>query len=91
MNVNMDFYTDYVNILDGSIHAISKNTEAFVVDIKAVNAEKTKYMIMSGSQNAGWNSNIKPGSKSVETAEQFKYLETILTNQNSICKKLRAD
>jgi hypothetical protein len=50
-------YADDVNILGGSVHAIKKNTEALVVASKEigleVNAEKTKYMVMSGDQNAG--------------------------------------
>jgi hypothetical protein len=51
-----------VNILGGSVHAIKKNTEALVVASKdiglEVNAEKTKYMVMSRNQNAGQNHNI---------------------------------
>jgi hypothetical protein len=44
-------YADDVNILDGSIDTIKKNTEAFVVASKEigleVNAGKTKYMVIS--------------------------------------------
>jgi hypothetical protein len=64
-------YADDVNILGGSIHAIKKNTEAFVVASKEidleVNAEKTKYMVMSRDQNAGQNHNIKTDNKSFES------------------------
>jgi hypothetical protein len=49
-----------------------------------VNAEKTKYMVMSRDQNAGKNGNIQIGNKSFETVEQFKYLGITLMNQNSI-------
>jgi hypothetical protein len=56
-------YADDVNILGGSVHAIKKNTEALVVASEEigleVNAEKTKYMVMSRDQNAGQNHNIK--------------------------------
>jgi hypothetical protein len=49
--------------LGGSTHAIKKNTEALVVVGKEigldVNAEKTKYMVISGNQNAGQNHKIK--------------------------------
>jgi hypothetical protein len=53
-------YAVSINILDDSIHTIKKNTpntEALVVVSKGicmeVNAEKTKYMVMSQDQHAG--------------------------------------
>jgi hypothetical protein len=86
-------YADDVNVLGGSIHTIRKNTEALLVASKEigleVNAEKTKYMVMSRDQNAGQNGNIQTGNKSFETVEQFKYLETTLINQNSIHEEIR--
>jgi hypothetical protein len=85
-------YADDVNILGGSVHAIKKNTEALVVASKEngleVNAEKTKYMVMSRDQNAGQNHNIKIDNESFERAEQFKYLETTLKNRNSIQEEI---
>jgi hypothetical protein len=70
-------YADEVNTLGGSIHAIKKNTEALVEASKEigleVNAETTKYMVMSRDQNAGQNHNIKTDNKSFERVEQFKY------------------
>ena len=50
-------YADNVNILGGSVHTVKENAEALVVATKEtgleVNADKTKYMIMSRDQNAG--------------------------------------
>ena len=70
-------YADDVNILGGSIHIIKKNTEALVVTSEEtglkVNAEKTKYMVMSSDQYAGQNHNIKIGNTSFERREQFCY------------------
>jgi hypothetical protein len=44
-------YADDVNMLNGSIYTIEKNTETVVVGIKEngleVNVDKTKYMVMS--------------------------------------------
>ena len=45
-----------VNILGGSIQTIKKNTEALIARKKIgleVNADKTKYVVMSQDQNAG--------------------------------------
>jgi hypothetical protein len=44
-------YADNVNILGGSVHTTKENAEALVLAIKEtgleVNAENTKYMVMS--------------------------------------------
>jgi sucrose-6-phosphate hydrolase SacC (GH32 family) len=57
------FYADDVNILDGSLHTIEKNTEVLVVDSKETgleaNTDETKYMIMSRDQNTRRSYNIK--------------------------------
>ena len=39
---------------------------------------------MSRDQNAGQSHNIKIDNRSLEKLEEFKYLGTTLTNQNSI-------
>jgi len=48
-----------------------------------LSADKTKYMGMSRDQNAGRSHNGKTDNSSSERVEQFKYLGTTLTNQNS--------
>jgi hypothetical protein len=53
-----------------------------------VNADKTKYMIMSWDQNAGRSHSIKIHNSSTERVEEFKYLGTTLTNQNSIQEEI---
>jgi hypothetical protein len=81
-------YADDVYILGESIHTIRKNTDTLLFASKEigleVNAETTKYMVMSRDQNAEQNGYIEIGNKSFETVEEFKYLETTLTDQNSI-------
>ena len=42
-------YVDDVNILVGNVHTVKENTEALVV----AETDKTKYVVMSGDQNAG--------------------------------------
>jgi hypothetical protein len=63
-------YADDVNILGGSIHSIKKNAEDLMIASKKigleVNAEKTKYMVMSRNQNAGHNHNINVDNKSLK-------------------------
>jgi hypothetical protein len=52
------------------------------------NADKTKYIIMSPEQNTGRSHNIKIGSSTFERVEEFKYLGTTLTYQNSIQEEI---
>jgi hypothetical protein len=56
-------YADDVNALSGSGHTIKKITEPLLVGSKEigleVNADKSKYMVMSRDQNAGRSHNIK--------------------------------
>jgi hypothetical protein len=89
-------YADYVNLLGGSEHNVNKNTEALIVVSEEIglelNADTTKYMVMSRDQNAGrsHSTSIKVGNISFVRVEEFKYLETKLTNQITFRKKLRA-
>ena len=82
-----------VNILGGSIHSVKENAEALVVATKEigleVNADKTKYMVMSGEQTAGLSHTMKVDNSSIERVEEFKYVGTTLTYQNSIQKEIK--
>ena len=49
-----------------------------------MNADETKYMVMSRDKNAGRSQNIKFENSSFREVEEFKYLGTTRTNQNSI-------
>ena len=70
------------------MHTIKKNTEALVIASKEngleVNADKSRYMVMSRDQNAGRSHDMKTDNSSFERVERFVYLGTNLTNQNSI-------
>jgi len=87
-------YAYDVNILGGSVHTTKKKTEALVVDSKEVgleaNADKTKCMAISRDQNAGRSHNMKTDNSSFEMMEEFKYLGTNLTNQNSIQEEIKS-
>ena len=54
-----------------------------------VNDDKTKYMVISGEQTAGLSHSMKVDSSSIERVEEFKYLGTTLTNQNSIQEEIK--
>ena len=85
----------YIYILGGNANTVKENAEALVVATKEigleVNADKTKYMIMSRDQNAGRSYSMKIDNSSIERVEEFKYLGTTLTNKILFRKKLRAD
>jgi hypothetical protein len=72
-------------IWEGSMHTVRKNTETLVIASK-----ECKCMVMSRDQNVGQNGNMKIRNKSFETVEQFKYLGTTLTNQNSIREEIKS-
>jgi len=76
--------------LAGSVHIIKENAEASIEIGLEVNADKTKYMIMSGDQNEGRSLNMKVDNRSFERLEEFKYLGTTLTNQNSIREEFKS-
>jgi hypothetical protein len=87
-------YADDVNKLGGSIHTLNENSEALVAATREtgleVIADKTKYMVMSRDQNAGRIQSVRMDNSTFERAEEFKYLGTTLTNQNSIAEDIKS-
>ena len=82
-----------ITILDGSVHIVKKNAEPLVVASKEngleVDAEKTEYMAMSEEEDAVGSHSIKTDSSSIERVEEFKYLGTTSTNQNSLQEEIK--
>ena len=68
--------------------------EALVVATKEigleVNADKSKYMVMSRNRNAGRGHSVKIDNISIERVEEFKYLGTTFTDQNSIQEEIKS-
>ena len=72
---------------------MKENAEALLVVTKEiglevrVNADKTKYMVMSRDRNAGRGHSVKIDNSSIERVEEFKYLGT--TTSRLLSKKLK--
>ena len=80
-------------MLGGSVHTVKKKEGTLVADSMEtgleVNAGKPKYMVMSREQNAERNHGIKTDNSSFAKVEEFKYMGTTQTHQNSIQEKLK--
>ena len=55
-----------------------------------VNADRTKYMVMSRDQKAGPSHSWKIDNSSLARVEEFKYYGTTLKNQNSIQEEIKS-
>ena len=71
-----------------------ENAEALVAATREigleVSADKTKYMVMSREQNAGRIQSVRIDNSTFERVEEFKYLGTTLTIQNSIAEEIKS-
>jgi hypothetical protein len=80
--------------LGDSVNTIKENSETLSEASRdiglEINAEKTKYMIMSRHLNSGQNQNIRLSNESFENMATFKYLGTTLTNQNDIRDEIKS-
>jgi hypothetical protein len=87
-------YANDVNTLGGSLHTTKENAQGLKVASKdtglALNADTTKYIIMSTDQHAGRSNSLMTDNIFFEKLEQFKYWGATVTNQNPIQEEIKS-
>jgi len=66
--------------------AITQNS----VKLEVITAIEIYIVVVSRDQNAGQIHSMKIDNSSIERVEEFKYLGTALTNQNSIQEEIKS-
>jgi hypothetical protein len=86
-------HADDVNLLGGSVHSVKKNAADIVVASKEtgieVNDDSTNCMVTSPYRNAEMPQYVYIGNSFFESVEEYEYLRTTLTIQNSIHKEIK--
>ena len=86
-------YTDDVNLIDDDIRTRERNADVLLNACKdiglSVNIGKTNYIEIGRPRSMIANAHIKIRSNSHEKVKTFKYLGSLLTNQNSIQEEIK--
>ena len=86
-------YVHDINLTGDDISSIERNADVLFNACKdiglAVNTRKTKYMEIGNHQGKIPNEPIRIGNTSYENVKIFKYLGSLLTNQNSVHEEIK--
>ena len=73
---------------------LKENAEALVAATREtgleVSANKSKYMVMSRDQKLGRIHSVRIDNRTFERVEEFKYLGTTVTHQNSVAEEMKS-
>ena len=87
-------YVDDINILAVSVYILKESAETLEPASREIRLEvsavKIKYMVMSRDQKAARIRSVRIDNYTFERVEEFKYLGTTLTNQNSIAEQIKS-
>ena len=84
-------YADGVNLTSDDIRTIQRNADVLLNVCKdiALNTWKTKYMEIGRHRGMIANEHIRLGSNSYEQKKTFKYIGSLMTNQNPIQDEIK--
>jgi hypothetical protein len=87
-------YADDINLMGDSINITKENMETLLEASRdadqEIDAEKTKYMIMSCHPDSGQIQDVRIANESFENVAKFKYLGMTLTNKNNIHDEIKS-
>jgi hypothetical protein len=83
-----------MNPLEDDLNTPKRNTEALIDASKEVglevNAEKTKYTLLSRHKNVEQNQNVKKANRSLQNVTKFKELGTTVIDTNFIQDEIKS-
>ena len=84
-------YTGDVNLIGDDIRTIERNADVLLNACKNIssNPGKTKYMEVGHHRDMMTNEHIRIDSNSYEKVKTFKYLGSLVTNQNFIQEEIK--
>ena len=89
-NIGGRMYIQIIGYFSLMFHIQTFSLFALLIFFLIPNSKKLKYTVMSRDRNAGRGHSVKIDNSSIERVEEFKYLGTTLTDQNSIQEEIKS-